>query len=60
MESRTSASGNEAAPGTPSPGAYGVKPLDPTPPPDHDDYLEARANGLRAIRERREKRRRKQ
>jgi hypothetical protein len=40
-------------------GSAGGKKLDPTPPPDHDDYLEARANGLRGTRERREQRRRK-
>jgi hypothetical protein len=32
--------------------------LDMTPPPDHEGWVEACANGLRAIRERREKRRR--
>jgi hypothetical protein len=34
-------------------------PLDPMPPPDHEGFVEASADGLRAIRERREKRRRK-
>ena len=29
------------------------------PPPDHDGFVEASARGLRAVRERREKRRRK-
>ena len=35
------------------------QPLDLTPPPDHEGFVEASADGLRAIRERREKRRRK-
>jgi hypothetical protein len=58
MESRTSVPGNEAAPPTAAVGYPGGKKLDPAPPPDHEDYVEARANGLRATRERREKRRR--
>jgi hypothetical protein len=59
MKARTGASGNEMASTTPPQGSRGGRKLDPTPPPDHDDYVEARANGLRATRERREKRRRK-
>jgi|1186.fasta_scaffold139113_2 hypothetical protein len=59
MESRTGASGNKSAPPAPSEGFFGGNKLDPTPPPDHDDYVEARANGLSATRERRERRRRK-
>jgi hypothetical protein len=59
MEPRTSVSGNETAPPIAGGGYVGGKKLDPTPPPDHEDYLEARANGLRATRERREQRRRK-
>ena len=60
MQPRTSVPGNETvAPSTSAAGYSGGKKLDATPPPDHEDYLEARANGLRAIRERREKRRRK-
>jgi hypothetical protein len=35
------------------------RPLDQTPPPDHDGFVEASARGLEAIRERGEKRRRK-
>jgi hypothetical protein len=31
---------------------------EPVPPPDHDGFMEASADGLRAIHERREKRRR--
>lgn len=34
--------------------------VDTTPPPDHEGWVEACANGLRAMRERREKRRRTQ
>ena len=33
--------------------------LDRTPPPDHEGWVEASLNGLLAIRERRERRRRK-
>ena len=58
MESRTTAPGNETLSPTVVRGSSG-KLLDPTPPPDHEDYVEVRANGLRAVRERREKRRRK-
>ena len=59
MEPRTTPSANEAAAPIAACGFVGGKKLDPTPPPDHEDYLEARANGLRATRERREQRRRK-
>jgi len=60
MQRSTSAPGNETvAPPASAFGYSGSRKLDATPPPDHEDYLEARANGLRATRERREKRRRK-
>lgn len=58
MDTRARTSGNETASPAAAPG-YSGKVLDTTPPPDHQDYVEARANGLRATRERREKRRRK-
>jgi hypothetical protein len=58
MEQRTSASGKETTPPVPARGYSGPRVLDPTPPPDHADFVEVRANGLRATRERREKRRR--
>jgi hypothetical protein len=51
------ASGGAAA--LPVRGQHPRLPLDPTPPPDHEGFVEASADGLRAIRERREKRRRK-
>lgn len=59
MDSRASAPGSDTTPPAAARLTYGGKKLDSTPPPDHEDYLEARANGLRATRERREKRRRK-
>jgi len=59
MEPRASTAGSETTPPTGVRGHSGGRKLDPTPPPDHEDYVEARANGLRATRERREKRRRK-
>ena len=58
MESRTGASGNEW-PACAVDGATAAVKSSSTPPPDHADYVEARANGLRATRERRERRRRK-
>jgi len=50
------------APAAPArPGARAPHPavLDPTPPPDHDDFMESSLRGLHAVRERRERRRRK-
>ena len=41
------------------PAGYGGQDLDPTPPPDHDDFVEARAPGLAAIRSRLAARRKK-
>jgi hypothetical protein len=41
------------------PAAYGGKNLDPAPPPDHDEFVEARAAGLAAIRSRLAARRKK-
>jgi len=41
-------------------GQHPLLPLDQTPPPDHEGFVEVSADGLRAIRERRETRRRKQ
>jgi hypothetical protein len=41
--------GRAAEPHEPATG-HGGKKLDPTPPPDHQDFVEARAPGLAAIR----------
>lgn len=32
------------------PGVQRAAQADPTPPPDHDGFVEARSNGLRAVR----------
>ncbi|HEX2201920.1 MAG TPA: hypothetical protein VHG91_01415 [Longimicrobium sp.] len=36
-----------------------MRPLDPTPPEDHDEFVELRSRGLRAIRAQLEKRRKR-
>lgn len=44
----------------PRPAATGEHPkLDPTPPPDHEDFLEVRALSFRALKKNLEKRRKK-
>jgi hypothetical protein len=58
MEHRTSPFGKETTPPAPARGYSGPRVLDTNPAPDHADFVEVRANGLRATRERREKRRR--
>lgn len=60
MTERTPESGTPpaAAPALPR-GEYGEQKLDPTPPPDHGDFVEARGLGLAAIRSRLASRRKK-